>query len=235
MTFLELCQAVVTEVGLSGQIQTVNNQRGDFARIVSFVRASTSQVEGKWINWRFLHGTYVFQTTQDINTYTAPADLRVRQWDLNRAFLEKLAIRTNYADDLIHYERDPLAEDYKGRPVRLIVERNNALRFIGTPDDEYEAQIEYYRMATILQNNEDTPAVPEQFQRIIIAESIRRYANYDEAAELKQQALEELYGVGGNWVNPEPGSWLYQLQADQLPYSYTSGATDGGQFVVRPY
>ena len=233
MTYLELCQAVVEEVGLSGQITSVVNQRGDFGRIVRFVRNACSQLEGRWINWRFLYGTYTFNTTQGINQYTAPANLRIRKWDANRAYIDQLIVRTYFADDAIDYERDPLGEDYEGTPVQLIIERDNTLRLIGTPDRAYSVEVGYYRMATVLSGNTDTPAIPEQFQDIIVQDAVRRYANYDESPELKIQALEQIYGVNGTWAQPEPGSWLFQLQADQLPNSYLHGATEGGMFVVR--
>ena len=233
MNFLQLCQAVVDEVGLSGEITSVINQRGDFGRIVRFVRSSTAQLEGRWLNWRFLYGVYTFDTTSGINLYTAPQSLRVRKWDANRAYLDQLQIPTYYADDAINYERDPIGEDYTGQPDMLILERDNTLRTIGTPDDVYSIEIGYYQMATVLNDNTDVPAIPEQFREIIVQDAIRRYANYDEAPELKQQAIEQVYGVNGSWAQPEPGSWLFQLQADQLPNSFQNGATEGGLFVVR--
>ncbi len=233
MNFLQLCQAVVDEVGLSGNITSVVNQGGDFGRIVRFVRSSTTQLEGRWINWRFNYGTYTFQTTEGIRLYTAPTSLRVRKWDKNRAYLDQLEIPTYYADDAIDYRRDPIAEDYIGQPDMLIIERDNTIRTIGTPDRVYDVEIGYYRMATILNENTDVPAIPEQFREIIVQDAIRRYANYDEAPELKAQAIEQVYGVNGSWAQPEPGSWLHQLQADQLPNSFLNGATEGGSFVVR--
>ncbi len=233
MNYLQLCQAVIDEVGLSGQISSVANQVGDFSRIVRFVRVSCQQIEGKWINWRFLFGTYTFETIEAINTYPAPEGLNIRQWELQNAFLDDLRIEANYFDDRLNYTKDLNAENYESRPIRLIIEANNTIRTIGIPDKTYNVSIDYYRKATVLQNNTDLPAIPAQFHDIIVYEAVRRYANYDEAAELKQQAVEQLYGVGGSWARPEPGSWLHQLQADQLPYSYLDGATQGGQFVVR--
>lgn len=233
MNYLELCQATVDEVGLSGQIGSVLNQRGDFARIVRFVKTACQQLEGKWINWRFLHGTHKFDTAVGVNEYPVPEALNLRQWELCNAFLDKLQIDVIYSDDKIQYKKDLLAEDYEGRPEKIIIENNNTLRTIGIPDEVYPVQVEYYRRATVLVNDTDLPAIPEQFHEIIVFEAVRRYANYDEAPELKQQAVEQLYGVGGNWARPEPGSWLHQLQADQLPNSYLDGATQGGQFVVR--
>ncbi len=233
MTYLELCQAVVDEVGLSGEIATVEGRRGDFGRIVRFVRSACMQVEGRWINWRFLHGSHTFSTVEEVAVYPAPEALRIRQWDINRAYLDQLIIPIKYADDALDYRRDPIAEDYLGQPVCLIIERDNSIRTIGIPDRAYSIEIEYYRQPTILSNNDDEPAIPTQFQEIIVLDAVRRYANYDEAPELKIQALEQIYGVNGSWAQPEPGSWLFQLQADQLPNSYLNGATEGGLFVVR--
>ncbi len=233
MTYLELCQAVVDEVGLSGEIITVENRTGDYGRIVRFVRSSCQQIEGRWINWRFLHGSHTFTTTENVAVYPAPEAIRVRQWDINRAYIDQLNIDIMCADDALDYRRDPIAENYVGMPDRLIIERDNSIRTIGIPDREYSIEIEYFRMATVLRVNDDVPAIPEQFQEIIVMDAVRRYSNYDEAPELKQQAIEQVYGVNGTWAQPEPGSWLHQLQADQLPNSFFNGATEGGFFVVR--
>jgi hypothetical protein len=233
MNYLQMCQAVIEEIGLSGQISSVQSQTGDFARIVRHVRNACSQIEGRWINWRFLHGIHTFTTTQGIATYPAPEALRLRRWDHNRVFINKMPIDGYEADDSIRYTKNPNEEGFNGMPTKVIIERNNDLRFIGIPDSEYNIEIEYFRMATVLTNDTDVPAIPEQFRDIVVQDAIRRYANYDEAPELKRQALEQIYGINGNWNRPEPGSWLYQLQADQLPYSLTHGATDGGFFVVE--
>ncbi|AUR96748.1 head completion adaptor [Vibrio phage 1.232.O._10N.261.51.E11] len=232
MNYLQLCQAVIDEVGLSGQISSVANQRGDFQRVVRFVTTACQQIEGKWINWRFLHGIHEFQTAEGVNTYPVPESLNLRQWDIQNAFVDQLEIDIMYADDF-RYKKDLIGENFTSRPIRIIIERNKSLRTIGTPDMVYNVHAEYYRRATVLTDNTDLPAMPEQFHEIIVFEAVRRYANYDEAPELKQQAIEQLYGVGGTWARPEPGSWLFQLQADQLPNSYLEGSTQGGSFVVR--
>ena len=229
MTYLELCQAVVDEIGLSGQIQSVISQRGDFSRIVRFVRAATQQIEGRWINWRFLRRSYTFTTSVGISTYSPPPTVNVRQWDQERFYVDDLNIQGCFADA---YIRDPISENYDGYPSMIIVEANNDLRLIGRPDRAYTIVADYFRTPTLLTNNTDTPRIPEQFQRAIVADAMRRYANYDEAAELYQQAIEELYGVSGTWLAPEPGSLIAVLQADQLPNTFSNGANQGGQFVV---
>ena len=64
----------------------------------------------------------------------------------------------------------------------------------------YNVRADYFRNPTILTDNTQEPLIPLAFRRIIVAEAIRLYSNYDESPELKVQATEELYGVGGNWV-----------------------------------
>jgi hypothetical protein len=233
MTYLELCQAVVDQAGLSGQMSSVDNQTGDFGRIVRYVKSSCRQLEARWINYKFLYDTYEFETTADVDLYPAPEDLNIRQWDLDNAFIDNDPIDVVYFDDKMNYKKLPNAEDYTSRPIRMVIKANNTLRMIGTPDDAYSIEIGYYKKPTTLVNNTDEPLIPDMFQEIIVFDALSQYANYDEAPELKQDAMERIYGVGGNWQRPEPGSLLHSLQADQLPYSYQHGATQGGMFVVR--
>lgn len=232
MNFLELCQAVVDEVGLSGQITTVVNQRGDFGRIVRFVRSSTQRIESKWIDWRFLRRTHRFETAEGIATYTAPESLNLRSWDRMKTYVDDLPVQVFHSDSF-EYNEQPIEESYRGRPIRIIIEADNTLRFIGVPDEVYSVRADYFRNPTILTDNTQEPLIPLAFRRIIVAEAIRLYSNYDESPELKVQATEELYGVGGNWIRPEPGSLMHVLQGDQLPNSDVNARVEGGFFTVR--
>ncbi len=232
MNYLEICQAVVDEVGLSGQITTVTNQRGDFNRIVRFVRTSTQRIESKWIDWRFLRRTHRFETAEGIATYSAPESLNLRSWDRMKTYVDDLPVQVFHSDSF-EYNEQPNEEAYRGRPIRIIIEADNTLRFIGVPDEVYNVRADYFRNPTILTDNTQEPLIPLAFRRIIVAEAIRLYSNYDESPELKVQANEELYGVGGNWVKPEPGSLMHTLQGDQLPNSDVNARVEGGFFTVR--
>ena len=55
MTFLELCQTVRQEVGLSGTgPTTVVSQEGQLKVVVDFVIEADHQVQGLWSDWNFL-------------------------------------------------------------------------------------------------------------------------------------------------------------------------------------
>ena len=59
MTFLELCQTVRQEVGVSGTgPSTVLSQEGQLKVIVDFVAASDFEIQVLWEDWDFLwaHG-----------------------------------------------------------------------------------------------------------------------------------------------------------------------------------
>lgn len=221
MTFLELCQEVIDDAGLSGSISTVTDQRGDYGRVVSFVRNACLMIESKWINWRFLWGRHTFAISKDTAIYPAPESIRLRQWRPKTAFLDGQPLNVQYYDEYIRW-MDPTFDTTRGFPSHAVILPNNDLQLVPVPITDGLLQIDYFRRATRLVNSDDRPAIPEQFHRIIVADALRRYANYDEAAELKTEAMEE-YGL-----------LILQLEADQLPGTYTHGATEGGNIVVTP-
>lgn len=229
MNYLELCQQTVLEAGLSGKFSTVTTQGGDFSRLVVFVRNACTQVEGQWINWRFRRRTWDVTLVEGIDTYSPPEALRVETWDPNRAYIDKLKTDVKNYDE---YEPSAFTDDYTGEPDLIVINNDNTLRTIGTPDQEYSLSIDFFKQPTTLINNDDRPAMPERFHRIIVLYALKAYGMYDEAPELIGKADLELYGMGGYEAGPMPGSWLAQLQASQLPGTLNAGASTGGQFEV---
>ena len=55
MTFLELCQTVRSEVGISGTgPTTVIGQEGQLLSIVNFTAEADFLIQGLWLDWNFL-------------------------------------------------------------------------------------------------------------------------------------------------------------------------------------
>jgi hypothetical protein len=51
-----------------------------------------------------------------------------------------------------------------------------------------------------------------------------KYANWDNAPELRQMAMEGLYGLDGS----KEGGWIAKLEAHQLPsHGYANAVSDG--------
>ena len=73
-TYLDLCQQLVEDAGISGTFTSVAGQSGEFKRVVDWIARATTEVEGLWFNWDFLHVFHSFSTVIGVRDYPAPAD-----------------------------------------------------------------------------------------------------------------------------------------------------------------
>ena len=89
MTFLELCQTVRQEVGVSGTgPTTVLNQEGQLKVIVDFVADSDFQIQILWEDWEFLWAQYssTLSTGVAAPAVAKPTDLGT--WDMRSFYLD---------------------------------------------------------------------------------------------------------------------------------------------------
>jgi hypothetical protein len=211
-TFLDLCQQVVEDAGISGTFTSVANQTGEFRRVVNWVARATTEVEGLWFNWDFLHVFYTFNTVASVRDYPAPNDLNL--WDEVTAKLPAREQRLE-SNQWEVKKLDPTAE-FDGDPFEFVVLPDKSLRLYNTPTSVLQVDIEYWKQPTQLVNNTDTPAIPLQFRDIIVYKALQFYANYESADEVKIQAVENYQ------------SRLAQLESHSLPGFQASGKVNTG-------
>lgn len=221
--FLNMCRNVASMAGLSGNLGGVTGQTGDIGRIVRFVREACTMVESKWGDWKFLYGGAVPITLQaGLNTYSAPSEYKVYRWVKDGMQIDdQIIIRKNVFE---YHERRIVPGDLEqGYPMQVIIMPDNTLKFIATPDAQYEFRGDYYKKPKVLMASTDLPNIPQQFCAIIEAEALRRYANYDNAAELKAEA-QESYDM-----------WLALLEDDQRPGGTANNTGYDGGIVISTY
>jgi hypothetical protein len=80
------------------------------------------------------------------------------------------------------------------------------------PDAVYTAYGDYYRKAVSLAVSADTPAMPSQFHMAIVYRALMKYAGFDAAPEVKQEAIENYKML------------MQALERDQLPDVYGPSA-----------
>ena len=211
-TYLELCQQLVEDAGISGEIVSVDNQTGELKRVVDWVARATTAVEGMWFNWDFLHVFHTFTTTIGVQDYPAPADFNL--WDVSTGSIPAQAQNLDYIQ-WTKKKRDPTAA-VSGSPYMFTVLPDKALRLYDTPTTTQTIAIEYWKTPTTLSGNTSEPSIPAQFRDIIVAKALQYYANYESADEAKIQAAEEF------------GLRLNQLQASELPAHQASSAINTG-------
>ena len=103
MTFLELCQTVRSEVGISGTgPTTVIGQEGQLLSIVNFTAEADFLIQGLWLDWNFLWAQFATETQANKRELkkTKPDDLG--SWDVTSFWLDYTS-DTNYPLDLMGY------------------------------------------------------------------------------------------------------------------------------------
>lgn len=188
MTFLQLCQELVRLGDMVGEggPPIVTGQSGEYRRAIEFVRIAYEDVCNLHFDWDFLWGLEEIATEADMATYPGPADVGI--YDAERIFLDGEALSFIDWQD---YTPEPLEP---GRPYAFTVRPDGQLQLIPTPDSEYILHAEYFKAAPALENNNDTPLIPAQFQRIILGRALILHGNFEAAPEVITQG-NELFGL----------------------------------------
>lgn len=211
-TYLELCNGLVAEAGISGELASVTGQTGEKARVVGWVRRACSLVEGKWGNWNFLHNFHTFSTVANVRDYPAPTNHNL--WDTNSA-------RIVTDESILFFERYTNAKrdatnPVTGSPYKFTVLPSQALRLFDTPDAVVEISIDYWQRPTVLQDNSDEPMIPVQYRDVIVYKALEFYATYENADELLLRAQTDMRDR------------MQQLEARELPATQGAGFLNDG-------
>lgn len=207
-TYLNLCQRLIEEAGISGQIASVVNQTGEFKRVTEWIKRATTEIEGKWFDWNFLHTFATVNIIVGVSDYPAPSGHNV--WDTQTAVIPAESMPLDYIQ-WVRKKKDP-TQPVSGDPFLFTVLPNQTLRFYDTPTKAAVISIEYWTVPTILAANTDEAAIPEQFRDIIVWKALQYYSNFESADEAKVQAIENY------------DARLDQLESRELP-GYQGAAT----------
>jgi hypothetical protein len=112
-----------------------------------------------------------------------------------------------------------------GRPTRIYQGLSGVIGFDMTPDTTYKVTLDYWKTATILAANSDTPSLPTQYHDVIVWKSLMMFAGSEGAPEL--------YNYAKSMYTPA----YHELVVDQsaLPPEVNSYAFAFGQtYTTRP-
>ena len=209
MTFLELCQTVRLEVGVSGTgPSTVVGQEGQLKSIIDYVAEADHQVQGLWKDWNFLWTQYssTLSTGTSAPALTKPTDLGT--WDMRSFFLDYTS------DD--HTNLTPLAyTDYRSSqrqgtqtnstPSNVIVQPDESIIVYPNQDKSYTITADYWKTPTRMSANTDSSSIPSQYHRIIVSRAKTMWAEREEAPEILLASSAEYSDI------------LDKLEAQSLP------------------
>lgn len=216
MTFLELCQRLRSEAGISGSgPTTVISQSGEYEKVVNWIQTAYEDIQNMYATWKFLQTSFSVSTIATTRNYTLAAlsltDLAT--WKKDRA--DSLTIYSSVSDE--SYLTYLPWEDFKGlyefgssrsledRPSTVTVKPDNSLSFYPTPDAVYTVTGEYYKKAQTITADAHTPLIPDQYHMILVWRALLYYGGF--------AAADEKYAHGQN----EYKRLLRELTHHQLP------------------
>jgi len=191
MTFLQLCQRLRKEAGVSGTgPSAVTGQTGEYLRLVDWITAAYEDIQNAHKTWRFLRAEFSFSTIASTQEYTPAAvsitdlavwrrqDMRVYDSESDEQFLHYLP----WSDFRVNYKFGNNRSS-EGRPSVVTVKPDNSLALWQIPDDVYTIDGEYYKSADVMEANSDVPIFHERFHLAIVWRALMYYGGYEAADE----------------------------------------------------
>lgn len=222
MNFLQLCQTVFTEGGISGQISSTQNQSGEAARVVNWVAGAYREIlNDQAIGWKFLRKIAAVQLTPGKQNYSF-SDLGLAngvQFDTREM---RVAVRADLADetdlghmsykDFRNYWQFGSRRTIQSRPLNAAVNDDTEVIFGPIPDQAYWVSMPYQIMPADLSSNDDVPLIPPRFHMVIVWRALRHYGIYEAAPEVVSRA-----DLGYKEI-------MQQIEIDQTPEVIVGGA-----------
>jgi hypothetical protein len=188
MTFLELCQTVRQEVGISGTgPSTVLSQEGQLKVIVDFVAAADYQIQSLWHDWNFLWAQYssTLSTGTRAPATQQPTDLS--NWDMRSFFLDYTSDDAISLTPLSYIDwRADLRQGTatNNSPTYIVVQPDESVIVDPPPDQAYTITADYWKTPTRLTANADVSDIPIQYHRVIVSRAKTMWAEREEAPEI---------------------------------------------------
>jgi hypothetical protein len=209
MTFLELCQTVRSEVGISGTgPTTVLGQEGQLLSVINFTAEADFLIQGLWLDWNFLWAQFSTesQTNKRELKKTKPDDLG--SWDIHSFWLNYTS-DTNYSLELLAYKewRDSHRQGTMqiGIPTYAIVQPDQQVFLEQASDQEYSFTADYFKAPSKMTANTSESPIPDAFHRCIVARAKTMWAEREDAPEILLASSAEYQDI------------LDKLEAHSLP------------------
>lgn len=217
MNYLQLCQGIVSELGLSGGSPTTlsavtGNTILELNNVTRWIHDSALQLDNLWQDWKYLWNQYTGSALAGAQTLPAPTGTPppiVQLWDINKVRYRATGT-TQLWQPVSYYSRSDLLLMFDPdnavptAPQGFTIQPDNTF-FFGAPFDVgYDFKTEFWRRPIELLANADTPSMPPQYHRIILCRAAVMYGNREDAPEI-------INGLETEYID-----MLDKLQSDQL-------------------
>lgn len=205
MNYLELCQKVNEECGITGANQptSVSNQSSILLHIVNWVRTADYTIQNLYFDWRFLWGNNTQTIVEDAFSIVPISNFK--HIDPESIYIIDGTDRTPI--DVIDYKqlRSIKNLSQKVKPYVCAISPDNQIVFPVTSDKIYTIEYDYYKKPVFLTDNTDTSLIPEEYHRCIVLLAKLYYSERFSVPEVAQAA------------NGQYQEIFDRLRSDQLP------------------
>lgn len=192
MNFLELCQRVRQESGISGDGPlTVVNQTGILAKVVEWVRQADLDIKRQRNDWKFLwkliDGTFTAATKQFslIDIGLQPGD-KIKEISIGGRVLR--LIGWECYKDRGYWAADAALVSNQRTPECYAVRPDGAIVVWPIPDKDYTVSIEASKSVEPMLANSDISEIPAAHHDVILQKALMYYASHEEDNSLYQVA-----------------------------------------------
>lgn len=220
-TFLELVQDLHRESGAAGAAPTtVVSQRGEYLRLVNWIKDADMYIQDLWENWKFMRTTYAEDTL--VANKSLPTVQDVAWYDESTFKLIENGYTAENLIEVVEYDsiKSEIRDVTSSIPHRVIIMPDNTLQVDPYPDAAHTIKCDYYRNAVEMTGNTDISVIPARFHRAILGYALTLYAGYENAKEIMSQ---------GNKIYDQQ---IKRLENSQLPNQFNSRFRTGGGFEV---
>jgi hypothetical protein len=218
MTFLQLCNLLIAEAGISAQpMTTVVGQTGELGRVVNWIKQAWIAIQASQTTWRFMRKSASIVTVAgQSGTYTA-SDVATWTLDTARNYVTASGLITEIFMNFVEW--DDYRNSYlygalryaQSRPLVFSIAPDNTLSFGPVPNGDHTVTIDYYKQPIELAADADIPGMPTEFHMGIVWRALMFYGGYEAAGESYNRGMNE-YGIV-----------LDRLEVTQLPMLQMGG------------
>jgi len=218
MTYLELCQKMVRDLGLQNTVASVAEQTGMAAKIVDWVADADEYIQSLWQDWRFLWSQHSVSTIASTREVTAPTDLGT--WDKDSLYLNYTSDDYVHLDELDYLEWRSLyrqGTQTDDEPSQFVVLPNNNIYLEPAPDGVYTLTADYWKVPVRLTANNSKSPIPDRFERIILAQAKIYYSEHDEFPTVYELATAEFAKIYAQLKSAELPGGFQNLRKSSNP------------------
>lgn len=228
MNFLQLCNRAKSKCRITGSAMTATtSQTGEFARVVEWVNEAWMEIQLARADWKWMRNSMTFPTVADQATYTlsqiestGTGFSNFGNWELDTFRCYTTSVGTNDETPITWMDYNAWRDTYQlgatrntdTRPTQFTVTPALGIGLGCTPAAGYTISGDYFKVATELAGDTETPALPSQFHMAIIYKVMMLYGVSESKPEVYDDGFTSFTRM------------MTRLELQQLPQMSLGGA-----------